>query len=111
VFRRVVAGPGARISMKRNHLVIDGRSLVYANDASVSRRGELGDVLELEHGNGWDVHVSYTPGASSVSEFDEFVVPPDSYYVLGSNRDDSEDSRHYGPITRDRIIGRVLRKF
>jgi len=111
VFKRIVAGPGARISMKQNHLFINGRSLIYSKDESMPGRGELGSVLELENGNGWDVYISFTPNADSISEFDEFVVPSNGYYVLGSNRDLSEDSRHYGPVTRDCIMGKVIRKF
>ena len=32
---------------------------------------------------------------------------PEEYFVMGDNRNDSEDSRAFGPIHRDLIIGRV----
>ncbi len=35
-----------------------------------------------------------------------FQVPPDSYFVMGDYRDQSEDSRSYGSITRSSIIGK-----
>jgi signal peptidase I len=36
-------------------------------------------------------------------------VPPGGYFVMGDNRDPSEDSRNYGVIMRDRIIGKLWR--
>lgn len=36
------------------------------------------------------------------------VVPPQDYFVLGDNRDDSSDSREFGFVPRDEIAGRAL---
>ena len=36
------------------------------------------------------------------------TVPPDSYFMMGDNRDDSQDSRYWGFLHRDYIIGRPL---
>ena len=37
----------------------------------------------------------------------ERTVPEDSYYVLGDNRPQSDDSRHWGEVKRELIIGKV----
>jgi len=37
------------------------------------------------------------------------IVPADSIYVLGDNRPQSNDSRDYGPVPVDRVIGIVVR--
>lgn len=39
---------------------------------------------------------------------DEIVVPPDSYFALGDNRDASLDSRYWGFVPRENIIGKPL---
>ena len=36
------------------------------------------------------------------------VVPPDSFFVMGDSRDNSEDSRYWGFVPRDLIIGRAM---
>ncbi|HEX4771046.1 MAG TPA: signal peptidase I [Bryobacteraceae bacterium] len=38
----------------------------------------------------------------------EVVVPPHSYFAMGDNRDDSLDSRYWGFVPRDNIIGKPL---
>jgi signal peptidase I len=36
------------------------------------------------------------------------IVPPDAYYVLGDNREESLDSRFLGTISRTQILGQVV---
>jgi signal peptidase I len=37
---------------------------------------------------------------------DEIVVPPEKYFAMGDNRDQSSDSRYWGFVDRDAIMGR-----
>ena len=39
---------------------------------------------------------------------DDLVVPPDSYFAMGDNRDVSYDSRYWGFIPKENVIGRPM---
>jgi signal peptidase I len=112
-FKRVVAIPGDRIAMRENRVMINGAPFTYetVNRAGfdwVPAENKLGAMVEMESGNGFAHYVTYTPGASPLASFDEITVPPDHYFVLGDNRDRSNDSRSFGAISRDRIHGKLV---
>ena len=55
-----------------------------------------------------DVVVFYTPlGEIAVKRCGE-VIPKDSFYALGDNGPQSYDSRSYGPVPLDNVVGKVL---
>ena len=75
--------------------------------------GLPGDRLQIEHGhvirNGVRVHEPYARSCDEeICDLAEFTVPAGHYYVLGDNRGDSSDSRYWGPISHDEIVGHVV---
>jgi signal peptidase I len=73
--------------------------------------GLPGDRIRIDRGtvyvNGAKLAEPYVQHADDRS-FGEIAVPPASVYVLGDNRAESEDSRFFGAVSDDLLVGRAL---
>ncbi len=74
--------------------------------------GLPGDRLRITNGHVWrngveekGSYVQPCPTAEYCTWRGTFRVPADSYYMMGDNRDDSDDSRFWGPVPKKWIIG------
>jgi signal peptidase I len=83
--KRIIALPGERILISAGIVYINGHKLdePYLPEA-------------------WTQLRDWSPGGP-----DGTVVPPNNYFVMGDNRNRSQDSRVFGFISRDRIDGRA----
>ena len=71
-----------------------------------------GDVVLIRNGrvivNGRQLDDRYVPADfRSHEDWGPYTVPPDYYVVMGDHRNRSSDSRHWGPVPREAIVGRV----
>jgi signal peptidase I len=105
VVKRIVGVPGDTLGMRANVLYRNGTPadepyVQHVPHASEQRDPRMRDV-QLQHYVGPDA-AGYRPTSWN---WGPVVVPADSFFVMGDNRDDSYDSRYWGFLSRDRIRG------
>jgi signal peptidase I len=93
--KRVIGLPGETVELKEKKIYIDGKPLdePYVHFLEPPRSGaEFGEVTSA------DLRERYGP----------VTVPPNQYFVMGDNRDNSQDSRYWGFLPREYIKGKAL---
>jgi len=87
LIKRVIGLPGDQLVIKDNAVYVNGDKLEedYLPEGTVTKQGRL-DCVDA------------TP----------CVVPEDSIWVMGDNREHSFDSRYFGPIEENTIVGRAF---
>ncbi|MGN6182052.1 MAG: signal peptidase I [Thermoanaerobaculia bacterium] len=105
--KRVVAVPGDKVEMRDNQLYVNGKIAKQSPIALVSTDSGQAYVLD-EDLDGHNHKVMLTPEIPAVRSFGPVTVPPGNYFVLGDNRDNSNDSRFIGFIERRRIVGEAV---
>jgi signal peptidase I len=130
--KRVIGVPGDVVELRENTVFINGQPLpervVAVRDpgrgfASDDPRASVPlDILNSPPPRGegpYNAYYNVSRDGRSVSKFDtqeyplfegkpSITVPPDSYFVMGDNRDNSADSRYWGFVPRDLIVGRAM---
>ncbi|WP_437521924.1 signal peptidase I [Sorangium sp. So ce726] len=106
--KRIIATGGDRVQIDERGLRINGR-LVPSElvDAKHVIPGDEGQIRELwqETLDGRRYPILRTPGVPAPSAPIDTTVPRGSVYVIGDNRDNSHDSRHFGPVSVEAIEG------
>ena len=128
--KRVIGLPGEKIEFKNNQVYINDQLLpenrVIA-DSPTARNGREDDQAALivkseePKQNGEKYSVYYSEDTMAAAERDAlepsgdygvegkpFVVPANSYFMMGDSRDHSLDSRYWSVVPRELIIGRAM---
>jgi signal peptidase I len=110
--KRVVGLPGDTIELRNNVLILNGTPTEYqpiTEEAirDVNKIDQQTHVFAAEQLPGKPHSVAAFPAASALRSFGPIRVPAGQYFMMGDNRDDSFDSRYWGPVERKRILGRA----
>jgi len=99
--KRVVGLPGDLVEIQQGHIFINSSEVAPPFDIAPRWRVVVGGTEVDAPSRFGDSQSSYGPA----------TLADDNYFVLGDNRDNSIDSRSYGPVPRDTIKGRVLLRY
>ncbi|MCZ6917076.1 MAG: signal peptidase I [Gemmatimonadetes bacterium] len=108
VVKRLIGVPGDTVEMRDNVVLIDGKEMV---EPYVVKGRELADPMDSKMRlwqSRYFVGSELEDYAPTAKNWGPLVVPPDSFLVMGDNRDFSYDSRWWGFLGRDRIGGRAM---
>jgi signal peptidase I len=111
LIKRVIGLPGDTIAMRNKRLVINGHAIDYETlgfaDEPFAAKGT--QALHVDEDVAGDRHEIQWLARVPQDDFGPLTIPAGRYLMLGDNRDNSEDSRFFGLVPRENLIGRAER--
>lgn len=108
---RIVAGPGQTVGMAGGRLVIDGKPVAREPKGSVALDGVAGRATEFQETlpNGATYRTYDLGPNAALDNLPARTVPAGSWYLMGDNRDNAQDSRVFGPVAGKDICAVALK--
>lgn len=109
--KRVIGMPGDKVEVRQGRVWLNDEELPqqpYERYEELERVPKEGEYDMVEYQALWKTHrLDNELGAELRDNFGPVVVPENSYFVMGDNRDNSCDSRFWGPVPRENIKGKA----
>lgn len=104
--KRVVGVPGDKITYQNKIIYVNGepQPQLQIGNYNVDRYGQFAHLQEILNGKKHDILVNTRIPASD----SEYVIPEGHYFAMGDNRDNSRDSRAWGFVPDENLVGRAF---
>jgi signal peptidase I len=107
--KRVIGLPGDKIQIKDGRIILNDEPLQYEKLTENTGDNPNSDMFEIFQEKHQDTswRVIFQKQLEN-KDFGPIVVPPDEVFILGDNRDASDDSRYWGTVPTSQIVGKVV---